>query len=82
MSIKSINEIFDRCLQRADCVLHYVQEWVVGREHLQLGIAREYGRISMSWRTVVNEENLLVGVKILPRLAKKSFKRGTFIPPI
>ena len=63
--------MFDRCLQRADCLLHYVQEWVVGREHLQLGIGREYGGILISWRTVVNEENLLVGVTIWPRLAQE-----------
>ena len=44
------------------CLLHYVQEWAVGREHLQLGIGGGDGGISICWRIVVIEDNLLVGV--------------------
>ena len=47
---------------RADSLLNYVQEWAVGRGHLLLSIGRGDGGISMCWRTVVNEDNLLVGV--------------------
>ena len=42
--------------------VYYVQEWTVGREHLQLGIGHGDGGISMCSRNVVNEDDLLVGV--------------------
>ena len=49
-------------LTACSTMLNYVQEWAVGRGHLQLSIGRGDGGISMCWRTVVNEDSLLVGV--------------------
>ena len=58
-SIHANESVFSRNEQQK---VYYVQEWAVGQEHLQLGIGHGDGGISMCSRTVVNEDNLPVGV--------------------
>ena len=75
---------FYRCLQWADCLLHYVQEWAVGRELLQLrvsvlaaGMAGFRCAGAPSYMKITSSS----GSRFCLFWAKKSLKRGAFIPP-